>query len=140
MVKGEFPASLTIVMDPVSLPAAFGENDAVRTTLSDGESVAGAATPLIVRPAPTAVALEILTAALPAFVTTICFSVELPVATFPKLRSPGFALSWPVATMVPLPLRGTTSVGFAGSLLVMTKLPVVLPAAVGEKVATALID
>lgn len=127
-------------IDPVILPAAAGANDTVSVTLCDGLSVVGVVTPLVVRPAPAVVTVEILTAAFPVFVKRICFSADVPVATVPKLRLVEFALNWPVAAEVPVPLRGTLIVGFVGSLLVMLKLPVALPAALGVKVTTTWAD
>jgi hypothetical protein len=55
--------------------------------------------------------------------------VLLPVVTLPKLRLAGAAVSWPGVT--PVPESGT----FKGELVAleaMAKLPVMLPAAVGE--------
>jgi hypothetical protein len=123
-----------MAIDPALLPPAVGAKETDRVTLSDGLTVVGVATPLVVRPAPTVVTAEILTAAFPVFVKRICLSAELPVATVPKLRLVGLAVSWPVALEFPVPLRRTLVVGLAGSLLVMLKFPVALPTAVGEKV------
>lgn len=45
-----------------------------------------------------------------------------------------------MATDDPVPVKGTFTVGFAGSLLVMLMFPLTLPAAVGENVTTAWAD
>src|SRR5271167_2039251 len=103
IASGEFPALLTIEIDPVMLPAVLGAKVAASVTLSEGFKVAGAVTPLRFNP--------------------------LPVAMVPKLRLAGFALSWPVAVEVPLPFSGTVMLGFTGSLLVIPRLPVALPEA-----------
>ncbi len=134
---GEFAASLTIVIDPVMLPRLVGANETVSATFCDGLIVVGVGTPLVVKPAPAEVTLEIFAAAFPVFVKMICFSADVPVATVPKLRLAVFAVNWPVVAVVPLPLRETPIVGFVGSLLVMLRVPVALPAAVGEKLTTA---
>src|SRR5208337_3029772 len=78
---GEFAASLAIVIDPVILPTPVGANEAASVTFCDGLIVVGVATPLVVKPAPTEVTLEIFTSAFPVFVKTICFSADEPVAT-----------------------------------------------------------
>jgi hypothetical protein len=52
MVREEFAASLTIMMDPFELPAAVGAKAAVTVRLSEGFSVAGAVLPLVVKPRP----------------------------------------------------------------------------------------
>ena len=138
--KGELDASLLIVIVPVILPTVVGANEAVIVALCDVLSVMGVVTPLEVMPAPVLVMLEILTAAFPVFVKTICFCTELPIATDPKLTVVEFAFNCPVAAVVPLPLNATVVVGLVGSLLVIVKLPVELPAAVGEKVTVPCMD
>lgn len=77
---------------------------------------------------------------MPVFVKTTCFAAELPVATVPKLMLFGLALSWPVAAVVAVPFIGMVIVGLVTSLLVMLKLPVAVPAVVGEKVMTTWAD
>ena len=140
IVNGELPALLTIVMVPVVPPAAVGSKETVRVAFWEGLSVAGVVIPLVVTPAPTEEMDEIFTAAVPVFVKVICFCVVVPVATAPKLRLVGFDPSWPVAADVPLPLKGTVIVGLAVSLLVIARLPVALPVAVGVKVTAIVAD
>lgn len=134
IVNGELPASLTIVIVPAMLPAAVGSKETVRIAFCEGLSVAGVAIPLVVTPAPTEEMVEIFKAAVPVFVNVICFCAVVPVAIVPKLKLVGFEPSWPVAVDVPLPVKGTVTVGLAVSLLVIAKLPVALPVAVGAKV------
>ena len=140
IVSGEFPALLTMLIEPLTAPTAVGANFAVSVAVSEGFSVVGVVTPLIVKPAPAADTLEILTAAVPVFVNTTCLSADVPVAMVPKLRLVGLALNWPVGVELPVPLRGTATVGFVESLLVMLRLPVALPLAVGEKVTATCAD
>jgi hypothetical protein len=83
---------------------------------------------------------EMLTAALPVFVTTTCLELVVPVPIVPKLRLAGFALNCPVAAAEPVPLKGTVTVGFTESLLVMDKLPVALPEAPGVNVTPICAD
>jgi hypothetical protein len=64
----------------------------------------------------------------------ICFVPLLPTDTLPKLREVGLSRSCPEAAVDPVPSNVTVMVGFVGSLLVMVKLPVTAPAAVGLKV------
>jgi len=90
---GAFAASLTIVIDPVMLPTLVGANEAASVTFCDGLIVVGVAIPLVVKPAPTEVMLEIVTAAFPVFVKTIGFSADVPVPTVPKLRLAVFAVN-----------------------------------------------
>jgi len=52
-------------------------------------------------------------------------------ACVPKLKLVGELVSSPLATEDPVPDNATVVVGFAGSLLVITRLPVTLPTAVG---------
>ena len=140
IASGEFPALLTIEIDPVMLPAVVGAKVAVSVTLSEGLKVAGAVIPLRFSPLPVADTLVTFTAAVPVFVTTTCLVLEVPVAMVPKLRLAGFALSWPVAVEVPLPFSGTVMLGFTGSLLVIPRLPVALPEAAGVNVTAIWAD
>ena len=93
IVSGEFPALLTIEIDPVTLPEAVGAKAALSVTLCDGVSVAGAVIPDRVRPVPAALTLVMLTDAVPVFVITTCLLFVVPVPTVPKLRLAGLALN-----------------------------------------------
>ena len=79
--------------------------------------------------------LEIFTAALPEFVNVICCTLLPPTATFPKLTVVGLAVSCPVGVFEPVPVNGTVTVAFAGSLLTITTLPLTAPAEVGWNVS-----
>ena len=67
-------------------------------------------------------------------VRTICFEALLPELTFPKAILVGFAVNCPSWAPVPLPVRAMFKVGFAGSLLVIARLPLTAPAVVGRNV------
>jgi hypothetical protein len=56
----------------------------------------------------------------------------LPTCTLPKARLGGLATRLPAA-LVPMPDRGTTRVGFE-ALLMMVRLPLLLPVDLGVKV------
>ena len=72
--------------------------------------------------------------------TTTCWLALLPTAWVPKARLAGEAESLPVAVEVPVPANGIDSVGFVVSLLVIERLPVTLPAAVGLNVTVTFAD
>jgi hypothetical protein len=131
---------LAIEIDPLMLPADEGAKVASSVTLWDGLRVAGAVTPDSFSPATPVDTLEMLTAALPVFVTTTCLELVVPVPMVPKLRLAGFALSCPVAVELPVPLNGTVIDGFTGSLLVMPKLPVAAATDAGVKVTASCAD
>jgi hypothetical protein len=72
MVKVELVAVLTIVIDPVVLPAEVGSRVTVNVTVCDGFRVAGAVMPLALYPTPRVVMLETFTSAFPELVKVIC--------------------------------------------------------------------
>jgi hypothetical protein len=114
---------------PVTLPADCGANETVNVTLWAAPRVSGTVTPLKPKPVPTGVIWLIVSGDPPELVRVSDSEVLLPVVTLPKLRLAGAAVSWPGVT--PVPESGT----FKGELVAleaMAKLPVMLPAAVGE--------
>lgn len=93
MVSGEFGALLIIEIVPVALPAVVGANCAVKVAICPTLIVNGVPMPLILKPAPEAVAWEIVKPAEPLFVSvTVCDPV-LPVRTEPKATAEGLAPS-----------------------------------------------
>lgn len=74
---------------------------------------------------------EIVSAAVPELLNVSETAVWLPVCTDPKFRVAGFAVSWPPVD--PVPDRGTFRVEFT-ALLVIARLPVMLPVACGANV------
>lgn len=110
MVRGEPLASLVMVTLPVTLPVEAGEKVTVRVAACDALIVTGLDTPLELKPVPPDVIVEIWTAAVPVFVSVICFAELLPEATLPKLRLVGLACNWPTAALDPEPVNVTFEV------------------------------
>jgi len=76
--------------------------------------------PLKVNPVPLGVIWEIVSAEPPEFVRVSASVVLAPVATLPKLRLTGFAVSWP--GLMPVPDRGTFRAGL-DAFEVIARLP-----------------
>ena len=96
IVIGEFGALLVSEIDPVTLPLLVGLNTALNVLLLPALIVIGSAgIPLMLKPAPVAVAWLIDIAADPPFVRLIVCESLVPIATVPKLALVGFAVSWP---------------------------------------------
>jgi hypothetical protein len=127
IVSGEFGALLTSEMLPVALPAVVGANWAVKVAIWPALIVNGAAMPVMLKPAPEAVAWESVTLAVPEFVKVTVCEPELPTATEPKVMDVELAVSCPCE---PLPVMEIV-VGEFGALLTSEMLPVALPAVVG---------
>jgi hypothetical protein len=141
MLSDGFDALLVIVIDPVALPDAVGENVVLSVTLADGFTVTGAVAPVTANALPFMEIPVMFTAAEPVLLTTICWApLLLPTATLPKFTLAGDADSWPTAVFEPVPLNGTLSVGFVGSLLVIVILPEAAPAAAGVNVTANVAD
>jgi hypothetical protein len=131
IVVGELGALLTIEMLPLALAAVVGANWALNVVLSPAPNVSGALSPLILIPAPDAVAPVIVTLAVPAFVNVIDWVPLLPTATDPKFTLEGLALSWPC---IPVPVNAIVA-GEPGALLTIEMPPVAAPAEAGVKMA-----
>lgn len=131
IVVGELGALLTIEMLPLALPAVVGANCALKVVLNPAPKVSGVLKPLMLIPAPDAEAPEIVTLAVPVFVTVMDWVPLLPTATDPKLTLEGLALSWP---SVPVP-DNAIDAGDPGALLTIEMPPVAAPATVGVKIA-----
>lgn len=131
IVVGEFGALLTIEMLPLALPAATGVNLALNVVLSPPPSVSGVLNPLMLRPVPDTVALDIVTLAVPEFVNVTDWVPLLPTATDPKFTLEGLAATWPCT---PDP-DNAIDAGEPGALLTIEMLPVAAPAEVGLKMA-----
>lgn len=114
-------------MLPVGLPVAVGANCALNDVLPPALIVTGTVKPLMLKPVPEALAAEIVTLAVPEFVSVIDCDVLPPTRTLPKFTLEGFAVSVPCD---PVPLRAIEA-GEPGALLVIEMLPVALPAVVG---------
>jgi hypothetical protein len=74
---------LVIVILPVALPANVGANVTVKVAFAPALIVAGTERPLMLNPVPEAVAVEIVSAALPGLVRVMVCVELLPTATFP---------------------------------------------------------
>jgi hypothetical protein len=131
MVSGEPGALLTIEMLPLAAPADVGANFAVSVVLSPAPNVCGVVIPLILKPAPEAVACDMVMLAVPEFVNVIVCEPLLPTPTEPKLTLAGLAPSCPC---VPVPDRAIAA-GEPGALLTTEMLPDAAPADIGAKVA-----
>jgi hypothetical protein len=88
-------ALLVMVILPVKLPAVVGANFAVKEVFCPGFRVTGVVNPVMLNPAPDAVAAEIVTLAVPEFVSVTDTEALAPVSTLPKGMLDGLAESWP---------------------------------------------
>ena len=133
IVSGDPCASLLTVIVPTALPAAAGANFTLNVAVCDGFKVAGVVTPVTLNPVPAATTLEICTAAFPVLVKVMFCEVLLPVATDPKLKLLGLAVSLPMAAVDPVPASAKFAVGVAGSFDTRAIFPVTAPLVVGAK-------
>ena len=92
-VAGEPGVLLVMEMLPVALPLAVGANLAVSVVAAPGLTVAGTVRPLILKPAPEALAAEIVNVAFPEFVRVILCVALLPTLTLPKATLAGLIVS-----------------------------------------------
>jgi hypothetical protein len=90
-------------------------------------------TPLVLNPVPVTVTPEIVTFALPEFVSVTLNELVLPTFTFPKFKLVGFVPSRKVAA-TPVPLKEMAS-GDPGALLTSEIEPLTLPEVLGAKTA-----
>jgi hypothetical protein len=95
IVSAEFGALLVIEMLPVVLPTTEGENCAVNVVFCPALTVNGVDKPLILKPVPVTLAAEIVTLAVPEFVSVTICDPLLPTTTLPKLTLAGLAVSAP---------------------------------------------
>jgi hypothetical protein len=123
-VSGEPGALLAMETLPEALPTAVGAKVTVTVELCPALTVAGRARPLRLKPAPEALAAEIVRAAFPGFVRAMVCDPLVPTTIVPKLTLKGLVVSSPC---VPVPLRAIVSVGLEASLATVT-LPAIAPA------------
>lgn len=99
---------------PEAFPAAVGAKLAVNVNVLPGDTVRGSDAPPMLKLAPVAVAWEIVTAALPEFVTLKLWLLTDPTGTLPKVIVAGLRLNAPegavseAAEVVELPLALVT--------------------------------
>lgn len=129
IASGEPGALLVIEMEPVALPAAVGANLTLKVEFEPAVSVSGVVRPDMLKPAPEALAAEIVTLAVPVFVTVTGTVEVAPVSRLPKLTLAGFADSAP---WTPVPVKATVG---SESLLTTEIVPEALPAVDGSKTA-----
>ena len=92
-VKVELEALETTVMPPFTLTADCGVNTALKGTLAPGLSTIGTLHPLMLNPAPVAVACEIVTLDPPVLVSESVKVRLLPTWALPKARLAGLEVS-----------------------------------------------
>jgi len=119
IASGEPGALLVMDTLPLALAADVGANAAVRVVVWPALSVSGTANPVRLKPVPVAAAAEIVTLAVPEFVSVIICDPLLPTSTFPKLKLAGLAERDP---WIPEPVKGI-EVGEPGELLVTDMAP-----------------
>jgi hypothetical protein len=131
IASGEVGALLTSVTVPVTLPAALGPKTALNVVDWPAAMFTGAVIPEVLKPAPATVTEEIVTVALPPFVSVTVCELLVPVVTLPNDALVGVAdnCGW-----VPVPLN-VIVVGEFGALLTIEMLPLALPAEVGANLA-----
>src|ERR1022692_329281 len=88
-------------MPPFTLTADCGVNTALKGTLAPGLSTNGTLSPLMLNPAPVAVACEIVTLDPPVFMSEFAKVTLLPTLALPKARLAGLEVSGPAAVPVP---------------------------------------
>ena len=86
---------LVIETLPLTLPAEVGANFTVNDVLEFALMVCGTVSPLMLNPVPVTLAAEIVTLAVPEFVSVMFCVALLPATTFPKLKLAGLADSCP---------------------------------------------
>jgi hypothetical protein len=95
IVIGDPGALLARTKLPLTEPAAVGANAIVRLVLVPAPMVNGRARPVTVKTEGETVAAEIITLALPEFLSVMVCEVLPPVVTLPKVTLEGEAESWP---------------------------------------------
>ncbi len=129
MLSVVFEALEVILTVPEALVADVGANLALMVVLWPADSVIDEVELVKLNPVPLTVIWEIVTLALPEFVTVADSDLFCPTLTLPNPKLAGLAVSWPVA-VVPTPETGTVSVAFEASEEIV-RLPLDVPAEVG---------
>ena len=141
-----FPESTTVKLEtsalevttklPLIVPVLCGANCTPKVKLCPGTSVNGKLNPLTLKPAPEAEAWVMITSDWPEFFNVSDCVPLLEVCTLPKLRLEGLGVSSPGPAAVPD--KAMLKDGFE-PLLVMTRLPVSVPVAVGANLTAKLV-
>jgi hypothetical protein len=120
-------------MFPLAGPADAGENCTENVKFWLGKIVTGRASPLTPKPVPVTVARFTTRLALPEFVSvTLCVPL-LPMVTFPKLME---ADERDKPVCIPIPVK-ETEIGELEALLVIERLPEIVPSEAGEKLTVS---
>jgi hypothetical protein len=120
---GEPGALLVIEMLPVTLPVTVGVNVALKLTFAPAAIVWPAVRPFIPKPAPKALAAEIVMTEVPVFVSLIDWLVFWLTLTLPKFTATGDIAR---TGAVPVPFNDTVSGEFEASLVTVIA-PVIAP-------------
>jgi len=110
MLSGELDPSDTMATEPLTAPALAGIKFTVKVTLWFAFRVTGRLSPLIEKPAPLAVACEMLTADPPVLVRVSDLLLVAPTTMLPNDKLEGFGDNVPWAT--PSPVNLTTTLLF----------------------------
>ena len=136
--SGEFAAVLTTDALPVAFPATVGVNVTLKLAACPADNVTRGAEPLRVKPLPATLTCEMLTAALPVFVSvTLCVVLALRV-WLPKLSEVALGVSCKTCAE-PVPLSGIV-VGEFGALLTNVRVLEELVPDVGVKLTVKAVD
>lgn len=95
ITNGELAASLASETEPVTFPAEVGANTTLNVVLWPGAILIGRVRPEVPNPAPTTLALEIVTLAVPEFCSVMVWELLAPIVTPGKLALCGVAESCP---------------------------------------------
>jgi len=96
------PELLLSVIAPLSAPIAVGLNVSVKFWVLPAGSVTGSFKPLVEKPAPLTLTLEMVALPDPGFFNCTEWEMVVPTGTFPNATLPGFACSAVPDTPVPL--------------------------------------
>jgi hypothetical protein len=91
--SGELGALLVNEIEPLTLPALLGAKTALNVTFEPVGIVSGVLRPVVLKPVPITVTLEMTMLAGPLFVRLIVCELLFPVETFPKAAALGIAPS-----------------------------------------------
>src|SRR5260370_36614036 len=136
MGSGEPGALVVKATVPVKLLAEAGAKLAVKEVVCPGVRGAGTDKPAMLKPAPEALAPEIVTRDVPELLSVMVCAPVLPTSTFPKLKLDGLGES--AASM--LLTASEATVGELYALLLIETLPDALPAAVRANCALKVLD
>jgi hypothetical protein len=93
---------LLSVMSPLSVPTPVGANLSMKLVVLRAGSVNGVVNPMIVKPAPRTLALEMVALCVPEFFNSTVWEMLVPTGALPKLTLLGVVSSGTGATPVPL--------------------------------------